>query len=154
MFFDLGSTEIPERYVLISKSKVNDFKEDQLEQFKPPKLSGRSNREMIVYYNILNILGDRLGKYPNSSITLVGSSENGPQEGRIMANSVKSYLVDVFGINTSRIAIEGREKPIIPSEQPGATLDLDLLRQGDRRVSIESSSPDLLMEFQSGPMLR
>jgi hypothetical protein len=26
-----------------------------------------------------------------------------------------------------------------------------LLREGDRRVSIESNSPDLLMEFQSGP---
>jgi outer membrane protein OmpA-like peptidoglycan-associated protein len=82
---------------------------------------------------------------------LVGSSENGPEDGRKMAESVKVYLVNVFGINPSRIITEGREKPKIPSEVPGGTKDLDLLAEGNRRVSIESSSPALLMEFQSGP---
>ncbi len=74
----------------------------------------------------------------------------GPEDGMAMAQSVKEYLVDVFGINPSRINIEGRVKPRIPSEQPGATQELDLLREGDRRVSIWSESPSLLMEFQSG----
>jgi hypothetical protein len=45
---------------------------------------------------------------------------------------------------------KGQSKPNIPSEQPGGTLELALLREGDRRVSIESNSPSLLMEFQSG----
>src|SRR5660397_93161 len=36
-------------------------------------------------------------------------------------------------------------------EQPGGDMDLVLLREGDRRVSIESNSPGLLMEFTSGP---
>jgi len=150
IFFDLGSTEIPDRYVLLRKNQVSEFKEDQLEVFSPKKLSGRSAREMTAYYNILNILGDRMGKNPSSTIKLIGSSENGPEEGIIMAESVKKYLVDIFGIEASRIAIEGRDKPKLPSEQPGATLDIELLRQGDRRVSIESSTPVLLMEFQSG----
>ena len=39
----------------------------------------------------------------------------------------------------------------MPSEQPGGMLELDLLREGDRRVSIESNSPELLVEFQTGP---
>jgi outer membrane protein OmpA-like peptidoglycan-associated protein len=60
-------------------------------------------------------------------------------------------LVNVFAINPSRITTKGQNKPNIPSEQPGATLELELLREGDRRVSIESNSADLLMEFQSGP---
>jgi outer membrane protein OmpA-like peptidoglycan-associated protein len=68
-----------------------------------------------------------------------------------MAESVKRYLVGVFGIDTSRINTEGRVKPRIPSEEPGGTLDLKLLRESDRRVSIWSTSPALLMEFQSGP---
>jgi len=68
-----------------------------------------------------------------------------------MAQSVKDYLVTIFSIDGNRIAIEGNEKPKIPSEQPGGQLELELLRAGDRRVSIESNSPDLLMEFQSGP---
>jgi len=151
VFFDLGSTEIPDRYVLLNKSQVKDFKEDQLEVFAPKRLSGRSSRQMVVYYNVLNILGDRLGKNPTSTITLVGSSEKGPEDGRAMAESIKQYLGNVFGIEGFRISTQGRDKPILPSEQPNSGSDLDLLRAGDRRVSIESNSPALLMEFQSGP---
>jgi outer membrane protein OmpA-like peptidoglycan-associated protein len=151
IFFDLGSTEISDRYVLISKSKVKDFKEDQLEDFSPKRASGRSTRQMTVYYNVINILGDRMGKNPSTTVTLVGSSEKGPDDGKLMAESVKKYLVNVFGINASRISIEGRDKPKLSSEQPGSTENLELLREEDRRVSIESSSSSLLMEFQSGP---
>lgn len=152
VYFDEESTEISNRYVLLKKDQVKDFKEDQVEIFMPTtELSGRSKREMTVYYNILNILGDRMHKNPTATITLVGSSENGPAEGKLMAESVKKYLVDVFAIDASRIAIEGRDKPKIPSLKPGATKELALLQEGDRRVSIESSSPALLMEFHSGP---
>lgn len=151
VFFNLGSTEIPDRYILLTKDQVKDFKEDQLEVLTPKRLTGRSNREMIVYYNLLNILGDRMGKNPSSTITLVGSSEKGPEDGKKMSESIQKYLGDVFGINASRIAIEGRDKPKIPSEQLGGTLELPLLREGDRRVTIESTSPALLMEFRTGP---
>jgi outer membrane protein OmpA-like peptidoglycan-associated protein len=151
VFFNDGSTEIPNRYVLLTKDQVKDFKEDQLEVFAPKKLSDRSKRQMTVYYNVLNILGDRMQKNPAATITLVGSSEKGPADGLAMAESIKTYLVNVFVINPSRITTKGQNKPNIPSEQPGATLELVLLREGDRRVSIESNSPDLLMEFQSGP---
>jgi hypothetical protein len=82
---------------------------------------------------------------------LVGSSEKGPEDGLAMSESIKIYLVNTFAINPSRITTKGQNKPNIPSEQPGGTLELELLREGDRRVSIESTSPDLLMEFQSGP---
>lgn len=150
IFFDKNSNEIPERYVLLKKSDVKNFNETQLEVFTPKNLSGRSDRGMTAYYNILNILGDRMNQHAATNIKLVGSSENGPQEGRIMAEAVKIYLTDVFEIAPNRVEIEGRNKPKIPSEQPGGLLELELLRQGDRRVSVESNSPELLMEFQSG----
>lgn len=151
VFFDIGSTQVPERYVLLRKDQVSDFKEDQLEVFAPKHLSGRSERGMVVYYNVLNILGDRMGKNPDATITLVGSSESGPEDARILAETVSTYLTDIFGVNASRITTEGRDKPKLPSEQVGGTLELKLLREGDRRVSIESSSPAMLMEFQTGP---
>ena len=154
VFFNIGSTEIPSRYVLLKKEQVKDFKEEQLEEFATPTQSGRSNRQMIAYYNVLNILGDRMGRNSSSTITLVGTSELGSQDGKLMAESVKQYLVDVFGINASRIKIEVRNKPKLPSEQPGGTLELALLREEDRRVTIESTSPALLMEYQSGPDAR
>jgi len=151
IFFNLGSTEIPNRYVLLKKDQVRDFKENQLVLANPENLAGRSGRQMAVYYNVINILGDRMGKNPGTTIKLVGSSENGSPDGRLMAESVKDYLVNVFAIEPSRITTEGREKPKIPSEQPGGTSELLLLREGDQRVSIESSSPAILMEYQAGP---
>jgi outer membrane protein OmpA-like peptidoglycan-associated protein len=151
VFFDNGSSEIPSRYKLLKKEEVKDFREDQLEMITPINQSGRSERQMNVYYNVINILGDRMIKNPSTTITLVGSSEQGEPEGKEMAESVKLYLVNIFGIKSSRITTKGQLKPNIPSEQPGGTLELDLLRAGDRRVSIESSSPVLLAEFKSGP---
>lgn len=151
VFFDLGSSEIPDRYVLLSKDQVKDFKEDRLEVFTPKRLSGRSAREMVVYYNVLNILGDRMGRYPLTVVRLTGASMEGIKEGLAMAESIKKYLVDVFGIDPKRINTEGRIKPRIPSEQVGGTLDLKLLREGDHRVSIWSESPEILMEYQTGP---
>jgi hypothetical protein len=42
VYFNNGSSEIPNRYVLLNKDQVKDFKEDQLEVFAPKKLSDRS----------------------------------------------------------------------------------------------------------------
>jgi outer membrane protein OmpA-like peptidoglycan-associated protein len=151
VFFNEGSTDIPERYVLLNKDQVKDFKEDQLEVFTPKELSGRAKRQLVVYYNVLNILGDRMGKEPLSIVRLDGASMQGTEDGLKMAESVKKYLVEVFGISPERLNTEGRVKPRIPSEQVGGTRELVLLREGDRRVSIWSESPGILMEFQSGP---
>lgn len=150
VFFDEGSTTIPNRYILLNKSQVSNFKEDQVQFTTPKNMSGRSERQMLVYYNVLNILGDRMVKNPSSTITLVGSSDNGSADGLMMAQNIRTYLVTTFDISANRIAVEGRVKPEHPSVQPGGKLELDLLRAGDRRVTIESNSPVLLMEFQSG----
>jgi outer membrane protein OmpA-like peptidoglycan-associated protein len=150
VFFDLGSKEIPDRYVLLSKDQVKNFKEEELEMYPPKNLSGRSDRQMVVYYNIINILGLRMSNNPTATVRLSGASLEGPDDGKAMAESVKRYLVSVFGIEATRITTEGRVKPRIPSEQPGGTKELELLREGDRRVSIYSTFPALLMEFQTG----
>ena len=151
VFFDLNSTQIPDRYILLKKSEVKDFREDQLEVFTPKVLSGRSDRQMVAYYNVMNILGDRMQKYPATTVRLTGASMQGSEDGLEMAQSVKKYLVDVFEIDPSRIKTEGRDKPRIPSELNGGTKDLELVRECDRRVTIWSESPELSMEFQSGP---
>lgn len=147
VFFDMGSSAIPSRYIQLSKSRAASFKEAGLQESQPDNLNrGRSSRQMSVYHNILNIMGDRMRDNPGSTIKLSGASDKNPAEGKVMAENVKQYLVNVFGINGSRISTEGRDKPVIQSEQPGATHDLGLLREGDRRVDIESNSSDLLMQ--------
>jgi outer membrane protein OmpA-like peptidoglycan-associated protein len=147
VFFDMGSTDVPKRYVTLSNAEASAFKEGQLLNSQPENLNnGRSQRQMAVYHNILNIMGDRLRSNPSSSITLTGASDKNPVEGKMLAENVKFYLVTVFGIEESRIVTVGRDKPVIPSEQPGAVNELDLLRAGDRRVDIESNSTELLLQ--------
>lgn len=147
VFFDMGSVEIPNRYIQLSKTEAVLFKEEQLQDDQPANLNkGRSSRQLAVYYNILNILGDRMRSHPHTTIALAGSSDNNPTEGKLMAEKIKQYLVTVYGIEASRIGVAGRDKPVIPSEQPGATKELVLLREGDRRVDIESNSPELLLQ--------
>lgn len=151
VFFEIGSTQIASRYQLLKKENVKSFRENKLEMVAANNQSNRSGRQMNVYYNVINILGDRMVKYPSTTINLIGSSEKGPKDGKEMAESVKVYLVNVFGIDTSRISTKGQIKPEVPSVKAGATKELALLHQEDRRVSIETKSPELLMEFVSGP---
>ena len=147
VFFDMGSTDIPSRYVTLTTTQAASFKEEQLQESQPNNLNvGRSQRQLAVYHNILNITGDRLRSNPQSAITLIGAAEKNPVEGKLLADNIKQYLVTDFGIDPSRITTEGREKPLIPSEQPGATKEISLLREGDRRVDIYSTSPELLLQ--------
>jgi outer membrane protein OmpA-like peptidoglycan-associated protein len=104
---------------------------------------------MNAYYNILNILGDRMRENPDARITLIGASAgNGSALGKLYAESVKTYLVEVFGINQTSIITEGRNQPVHPSELPGGKNYLTLLREGDRRVDIITNSPNLLTPLQ------
>ncbi|SMC57863.1 OmpA family protein [Pedobacter nyackensis] len=152
VFFDEGSTALPDRYTLLSKNQAVDFKEVQLQNEVVADMAGRSGRQLSVYYNILNIVGARMKANPEISITLSGASKAGPEEGRKFAAAVKNYLTTVFEIPASKIAINGRTKPVDPSEQPGGTKELELLRAGDRRVDIQSTSDKLMMEVGGGMM--
>lgn len=152
VFFDEGSSQIPNRYVLLSRDQANSFRELQLQSVQTESMTGRSARQMNVYHNILNITGDRMRSNPGSSISLSGASLGGAREGKEFAESIKYYLVDRFGIDANRITTDGRTKPLIPSEQPGGNKELNLLREGDRRVDIVSSSPELMLEVGGGMM--
>jgi outer membrane protein OmpA-like peptidoglycan-associated protein len=148
VFFDPGSTAIPARYVTLSPSEAASFKEDHLLEAQPKDLTGRSRRQMTVYHNVLNVVGDRMRRSKDATLDLAGSSESGAAEGRQMAESVKKYLVDAFGVEAGRIRTTGSEKPPIPSVQRGATRELDLVRPEDRRVEISSTASELLDPVQ------
>lgn len=145
VFFDDGSTKIPRRYILLSSDAANNFKEEHLFEPKPQQAAGRSARQIEVYYNVLNVLGDRMRKYPNTDIALYGSSKKGSDVGLDMAKSIKNYLVDVFGIDAKRIGTSGQTKPEIPSHQPGGTRELNLVTAEDNRVDITSKYLELIL---------
>ncbi len=152
VFFDDGSAGVPVRYVTLTTSQASSFHERELQSEQSVTTTGRSSRQLNVYHNILNILGDRLRSNPDAVVTLSGASGTSIADGKAMAESVKQYLVVNFGIDGSRITTVGRIKPVVASEQPGGTKELVLLRAGDRRVDIESSSPALLLEVGGGMM--
>jgi outer membrane protein OmpA-like peptidoglycan-associated protein len=148
VFFDEGSSTVPNRYVKLTREQAASFKEEQLLHPEPKDLTGRSKRQMMTYHNVLNVLGDRMRRYPTASVTLIGSSDQGASSGGALASAVKQYLVEVFDIDAQRIRTDGREKPPIPSVQPGGTRELELVRPEDRRVDITSASPELLEPVQ------
>ena len=152
IFFEEGSVEIPGRYVLLTTEQASGFKEDQLQNGQSASGTGRSAGQLDVYHNVLNILGGRMRANPGAVITLDGSSSKGPQDGKEIAGSIKQYLVTVFGIDGSRITTRGSHRAHPSSEQPGGTKELVLLRAEDRRVDIESTSPEILMEAGGGMM--
>lgn len=152
VFFDEGSSQIPNRYILLSNNQASSFREVQLQRVQTESMTGRSARQLNVYHNILNIIGDRMRSNPGATISLSGASLQGPREGKEFAEAIKYYLVDKFGIDAYRITTDGRTKPLIPSEQPGGNKELILLREGDRRVDIVSSSPELMLEVGGGMM--
>ncbi len=153
VFFDEGSTQIPNRYVILTKDQAQSFREEQLQDCQRVQ-STRASRQLTMYHNVLNIVAARMMKYPNSTITLIGASGGkGEKLGKENAESVKDYLVNVFGIDGSRIAVEGRSRPIVPSEQPTYVKDTNFTRVEDNRVDIVSNSKDLMMEIKDNSAL-
>jgi len=152
VFFDDGSTQIPNRYVALTADQATSFREVQLQNVQEQSMSGRSGRQLYAYHNMLNVLGDRMRANPGTTVVLRGSSAQGFEDGKVLAGSVKTYLVSTFGIDGSRITVEGSNKPFPPSEHVGGTKDLVLLKAEDRRVDIESTSPELLLQVGGGMM--
>jgi len=147
VFFDQGSAEIPGRYVQLTTAKAAGFSEAQLQNSQPTDLStGRSSRQMAVYHNVLNIIGDRMRMHPGSTILLSGTSELSAAEAETMAGNVRNYLSMAFGINASRINIASKKAAVVAARQGRDPQEMQLLTETDRMVAITSPSADLLLQ--------
>lgn len=130
IFFGENSSNIPARYIQYQSS------EDAKRKFK-----GSQEREGIslleLYDETLNILGDRLNRYPKASVTLIGTTahpakeENRIELARARAETIKQYLVKIWHIDPSRIKTEAKLTPDHPS--PVQTL---AGQEENRRVEI------------------
>lgn len=93
MYFDLGSTgDIKTICIASSERSGERFQTRSGRTTTPENFLGRSSRQMIVYYNVLNIIGDRMVKSPNSTIRNDWFFEQGTKDGREMAENTKAYL--------------------------------------------------------------
>jgi outer membrane protein OmpA-like peptidoglycan-associated protein len=148
IFFDANSTDIPARYPRLSPTQAESFTESSLLQVPVTGTAqtegDRSQRQMSVYYNGLNVYGERLRSNPTATIRLVGSAPT-KADGLAMANSVRDYLTSTFGIDPSRITTDGQIRPPHASgTRVTPTEDLDLVAEENRRVEVLSDNLDIL----------
>ena len=138
VFFDEDSYDVPDRYYRLSDDQVARFHTDNFYNLD----------EIVTYRHVMNIVGYRMTKDPDATITLIGHStpdERGGEDlGRERAKSVRDYLTETWGISSSRIAIEGTGLP-----ENASNNDLPDGREENRRVEIKTSSPAVMASVTS-----
>jgi outer membrane protein OmpA-like peptidoglycan-associated protein/Mg-chelatase subunit ChlD len=139
IYFDTGSSIIPERYKLFNLQKeTTEFSENAL----------RGGQEK--YLHMLNVIGSRLAQNTNATIRIIGCNSDFGEEkdrtdlSRSRAESVRAYFQYIWGISPERMEISTRNLPEIPS-----TSRLDLGREENQRVEIRTDFLEILDPVRS-----
>jgi len=134
IYFAEGESVISEQYVRIEDAaQIAAFDESRFED------------TLEKYYQVLNILGNRMADHPEAAITLVGcNADAGVEKGNkalstARAETVRDYLQEVWNIDPERLIVEARNLPAMPS-----TSRLDEGKADNRRVEVLTESPEIL----------
>ncbi len=143
VFFDQGSAEIPDRYILFNSPEQTSY-------FTDTTIAGGT---LDKYYHLLNIVGFRMKEYPDSKIEIVGctdgTTEPEKKQGlsKERADNVFSYLKNVWQIDESRMKLTYRNKPDVVSN-----LKDSLGIRENRRVEIHSKNWQIMKPvFETDP---
>ena len=145
IFFDENSASIPERYARLNPAETSTF---DIDEINVPET-------MVPYYHLMDIVARRMQEHPSARITLTGTNQNRDGEkgnttlSRNRAEQVKSYLVDVWKLDESRIDVRGRNLP----EKAANTMTEDGAAE-NRRVEIASNDPEILFPIITRDTLR
>ncbi|CAN5399246.1 hypothetical protein BH10BAC6_BH10BAC6_07200 [soil metagenome] len=145
VFFDKNSSEVPRRYTELNQDQRDVF---AIENFY-------NLDAMITYHHLLNIIGKRMQEDANATITLTGCVDNTDVElnntalAQSRVNAVRSYLVDKWGVASSRVQTATRLLP----EQASNSSELDGQAE-NRRVEISTTSDALLAPVMSRDTMR
>lgn len=132
VFFDEGSSTINSRY---SRSGATGFSEQSA-------LAGKDALE--ANHDALDVFGYRLKNNPTMNVKIVGTNSNsGREKNDIMlsksrATAVADYLKSTWNIDPSRVTVDQRNLPELPTN-PLTVAG----QQENRRVEISSNSPEL-----------
>lgn len=139
LFFEAGSTVIPQRYSLLTKEQALFFTEEQLQQQRDALNTSRASRQMTAYHHILNIMGSRMRLYPQTTISLHTVGTDASESG-VMAENIRQYMVNIFGIDAARIQVDAT------ADQTMRSANSSLRREEERRIDIVSNSRELLAQ--------
>lgn len=110
VFFDIGMSDIPKRYVKLTSAQTGNFNDERI-----------PGGTLEKYYHVMNIYGYRLRKFPNAKIKVVGCNDNttpsekAPNLSKQRAENVYNYLKDVWGISPDRMTLAFQNLPDRPS---------------------------------------
>ncbi len=141
VYFERGSSLIPQRYVQYGPEGAASFAVDSLARLSPIDAS----------HHALNVIGSRLRKDPGATVTLVARSSRDESPGLSLARaqSVRSYLATTWGVDTNRMAIRtgvtGRGRISETTEQG---------REEARNVEIVSRSPGIMAPVATARLVR
>lgn len=132
VFFDDGSAVISTRY---TRSGATGYSEQTA-------LAGKD--ALDANHQVLDIMGERMKNNPNMTCKIVGTNSNAKDEknniglSKARAIAVADYLKNTWGIAGSRITIDQRNLPELPTN-PVTKAGIE----ENRRVEISSNVPDL-----------
>ncbi len=132
VFFDEGQARLPGRYRQLDDEQARSF---TVETFYSKSTLG-------LYNNILNVIGERMRRNPDASITLNGYNAGaGAEKGdtalsRRRAETIRDYLSSVWRIDRARVRVGAANLPPKPS-----ALETSEGRDENRRVEIISDDP-------------
>lgn len=145
IFFDPGSSTVPETYRRLSSTAVDLFSMDNFYNLDA----------LYTYSHILNIIGKRLSEIPNATITLTGCTDNtGVEENntvlaRERASTVAKYLTSTWKVDPQRITVVAHG---IPAQASNNSTDDGMAE--NRRVEITASDSRILGAVDSKDTLR
>ncbi len=146
VFFNPGEKNLAPRYSILSQGEANNFnKEEVLDLTDNKALAGETatNKKLAVYHEILNIYAQELKDDDDLTVQLIGSAPKA-NDGDALANTVKDYLVNIHGIDASRVTTKGQKMPRIPSGSSATPVnDRPLADVENRRVEFVFSKPDV-----------
>jgi len=134
VYFTEGDSALDERYVRFQE-------QGQTQTFSAEPLRGTKEK----YNHLLNMVGLRMRTNPEATITLTGCNSNyGDEKGRkglsrARAEGVKAYLQYIWGINPTRMAVEARNLPEVPTSGRSAAG-----HEENQRVEIHSDHDAIL----------
>jgi outer membrane protein OmpA-like peptidoglycan-associated protein/opacity protein-like surface antigen len=146
VFFDRNNQDIPGRYVKLSPGQGAEFLDRFPDLIDVKSEKPREYRQGEVYYNIMNLFGNRLKQSPTETVTLIGSDPV-EKDGDILSDRVKQYLVDVWGIDPARISTKGQVNPrVVSGTARTPTEDKPFAEIENRRVEFDFKNKQLMRE--------
>lgn len=150
IFFEQGSDNIPERYERLSTRDTSAYNVNTLHNF-----------EMLeTYHQALNIIGKRMKMYPRAKLTLTGCNDNATAGERSntalsyrRAKAVRDYLANVWGIDTTRMPIQTRNLPAMPTVSNTGQYTSEV-QQENRRVEFATDTWEILEPVKTTDTVR